>query len=825
MKENTDKKILKLIKYGPLVVIAFIIFTIYALITYQNHKHLQYEIKQLSVDHIAWQKVQLKKQVNSISTLISFEKHDASEKLQTYLKENVQQAYNIAESIYQANQQQPNNQIERHITEVLRHIKFDDEQGYFFASSLTGVSKLLPVRPDLEGQSIRHLTDHTGNKIIENMLSLMHQKDEAFFQYYSPKLNESNQNKYLKVSFIKQFKPLNWFIGTGQYLHDYEDKFKKRLLKQLDLNRANETYDYFIINSENKYISNVNKATLGKHVSANDLTENVVSSEVTDRFIIPADYNVNKEGLLTGKISYALYNPDFQWTIVGSINLSEHNEYFIGRKKILEQENKSELKHILLMFGFLFLFAMLTSIAISRATARRFARYSTRVSNNLSYFKKSQEKLKHLAEHDPLTKLPNRRSLELSLKRDIPYCSHHESKLAIAFLDLDDFKKVNDLYSHNLGDKLLIELSNSLITLVGNHGKIFRFGGDEFIIYFTDVSSTEDIEKYIKKIQSISEKTFKIGDNKIHISASLGVSIYPDNAKNVAELIQQSDLALHQAKKHKKGSYQFYNNELYEKFEQELLIESELRMALERREISLVYQPQFCAQTSNIIGVEALVRWNNKLLGFVPPDEFIGIAEKCGLIDDIGRFVLEQACKDIADYKKQHNISITLSVNVSPIQLLNSDFLSYLLEAVNKSGLDNSSINIEITENVFIDDEEMTKKTISTLRTHNFGISLDDFGTGYSSLSYLKKLDISEVKIDRSFVNELIENECDQKMCLVRSIILIANSCSMKVVAEGVETREQLEKLKQLECDFIQGYYFSRPLTIEQLHQDYPMVT
>lgn len=295
--------------------------------------------------------------------------------------------------------------------------------------------------------------------------------------------------------------------------------------------------------------------------------------------------------------------------------------------------------------------------------------------------------------------------------------------------------------------------------------------------------------------------------------------MFPNDGQEASELIRKADLVLYKSKAQQKGQFLFYEQALHLELERALLIESKLRTALENDELSMVYQPQICAKSSQIMGVEALIRWHNSELGSVSPDEFIKVAENAGLIDSIGEFVIKRSCHDIAQYNRDNSSPISVSINVSPAQLIKDDFVAKVCAITKRNGLANAYVTIEITENVLISEMGRSRAVIDQLRDCGFDVSLDDFGTGYSSLSYLTQLSISELKIDRSFIMKCLSSE--QSLSLVRSIILIAQSGHMSTVAEGVETIEQYEKLRELGCNIIQGYYFSKPLPFSQLREKY----
>lgn len=820
INNTSDKNILKLIKYAPVTVTLCFSAVMIFLLVQENQLTLERDIKALSQDSISQQRMLLKNQIDALSTQVSYEKNNATEQLQNDIKEQVLEAHEMASGIYRSNVNLSKKEISNRIKEALRNIRFHSGRGYFFAMTAEGISELSPINPTVEGKSVRNLKDFNGALIIEDMIALMKGKDQTFYHYYFSKPGKFERS-YFKVSFIKRFEPLQWYIGTGEYLIDFETDLQEELLSRLQLNRENQSYDYYIVDDALHYISHGDKGAIGELANSTVLDlKHIAQTASYGQFIDSSSNFTDENGLLKGSITYARYNTDWKWTIAGSIDLTQVNKYFLDRKLKLEARNKETLCTLLILSIALSLFLALTSVVISRNTAKRFKRYESKVLRNLTKLKQSKEQLRFLANHDPLTKLPNRRALEASIERDIALCAVHNKHMAVLFFDLDDFKKINDHYGHSTGDELLAVLGQKFKEQLRPQDKVFRFGGDEFIFCFPMLCDLDDAKDKVLGVQEVMQQKIELTNHSLHIKGSIGIAMYPNDGAQASELIRKADLVLYKSKAQEKGSFLFYEQALHTELERALVIESELRIALDNNELSLVYQPQICATSKQIMGVEALVRWHSDKLGFVAPDEFIAIAENVGLIDKVGQFVIEQSCQDIAEFNR-HNLSpVTLSINVSPAQLIKDNFVDNVCEITKRYGISNAYITIEITENVLISDVETSKAIIESLRQHGFDVSLDDFGTGYSSLSYLSQLPINEIKIDRSFILEFLSSE--QSLSLVKSIILIAESCHMSVVAEGVETNEQYQTLKRLGCDIIQGYFFSKPIDIDELYSHYP---
>lgn len=412
------------------------------------------------------------------------------------------------------------------------------------------------------------------------------------------------------------------------------------------------------------------------------------------------------------------------------------------------------------------------------------------------------------ANHDLLTKLPNRYFLEHKVK----IWNHEFSKFSILFLDLDNFKLINDNYGHPFGDKLILAIALRLSKLIDSHEHVIRQGGDEFIIISSKVD--DELDQFAKHILHTISETVELNNVQLHPKISIGISNYPQDGSTLDTLLSKADMALYKAKENK-GSYCKYSGELETISKLHLDIEQELRMAHKNNEYYVLLQPQMDAKTLKIKGVEALVRWENKKLGFIPPDKFIPIAEEIGEIHSIGQFVLKEACIICLNAFKETSTYFNLSVNASVQELLYDNYVNNILKTLEEVNFPKDRLIIEVTESLLVQDVQKAKQVLSTLRSEGIGVSLDDFGTGYSSLSMLNGLPVTELKIDQSFVRDiLIDN---QDLALTKSIITLAKLFHLKTVAEGVEEEGQVKELQNAGCNILQGYYFSKPISQEDL--------
>jgi diguanylate cyclase (GGDEF)-like protein len=418
--------------------------------------------------------------------------------------------------------------------------------------------------------------------------------------------------------------------------------------------------------------------------------------------------------------------------------------------------------------------------------------------------KRDEARIRHLAHHDALTNLPNRFLLTIRLTDALAGANKSNSTLSLLYLDLDYFKPVNDQLGHAAGDALLIEVARRLQAELHSGDIVARIGGDEFVI-ITLSDQPEYAASIARRIVDVLSQPFEILTNRVEIGTSIGVAIYPKDGDSQEALLHAADTALYRAKHDKRGTIRFFEPTMDERSQARQRLERDLRHALELEQMQLCYQPVVSCVTGDVVGFEALLRWNHPELGQVPPLDFIPLAEKSGLIENIGQWVIETACKAAAGWKEPHWVS----VNVSPVQFRVSDLYRVVCDALERSGLPADRLELEITEGSLMEDPKRAD-VISPLRERGVRIALDDFGTGYSGLGYLQKFRIDKLKIDRSFIARL--GEADDATIIVRTIVGLAHNLGLAVTAEGVETAEQLAMVRELMCEEVQGFLLGRPL-------------
>ena len=428
--------------------------------------------------------------------------------------------------------------------------------------------------------------------------------------------------------------------------------------------------------------------------------------------------------------------------------------------------------------------------------------------------KKAEALMIHSSEHDFLTGLPNRMLLSDRVNQAIRLAIRHKKKVAVLFLDLDGFKHINDSLGHPTGDKLLQSVGKRLVDCVRGSDTVSRQGGDEFVVLLSEEDDSEDVSVIAKRmLRAVAEAHF-VDQHDLHVTCSVGVSLYPDDGLNAETLIKNADTAMYQAKENGRQTYQYFKPAMNVRAVERQSLEESLRRALERQEFVVHYQPKINLNTGRISGAEALLRWTHPTRGPVPPGQFIPVAEDCGLILPIGTWVLRQACQQAQAWVDAGLPLGTMAVNISAMQLRNESFVEGVFAILQDTRLDPRLLELELTESVLMKHAESTASILTALRERGVQVAVDDFGTGYSSLSYLRKFPIDALKIDQSFVSQI--TTVPDEIIIVKAVIGLGRSLKLRVVAEGVETQEQLAFLQAYQCDEAQGYYFSRPVLPEQ---------
>ncbi|SHJ94011.1 sensor domain-containing protein [Tepidibacter formicigenes] len=611
----------------------------------------------------------------------------------------------------------------------------------------------------------------------------------------SKTLDYINENNILfKIVFIYLFSGLTWILLSDSILNYYFNFDKLQTYKGSLYVIITSVLLYRLIG---KYISKIkHQESFYKSIyNNNHLTMLIIDPD--SGYIIDANpaacsfYGYDKNELTNMKIT--------------DINVSNDKKVFSYLKKIKNNQKNNfhfkhrlsngEIKHVRVYSG-----------PINCGGKKLLYSIVYDITENIN----KEKKIKYLAFRDSLTGLYNRAFFKEKLDWYLNKYSKNKKMLSVMFIDLDDFKKINDNLGHSIGDKLLKKIANQLKKQVGKNNIIARIGGDEFLILLPQIKNTQDSIKTAQKIIDIFKEPYFIDNHELHISCSIGISLYPTHGISSDTLIKNADMAMYKAKNSGKNKFELYSNDLNEKVKEEFILENHLRNALKRNEFKIYYQPIIDTNIKKIIGAEALLRWKHPKLGFVPPNKFIPIAESKGFINSIGEWVLRTASLQT---KKWHNFgyeNIFISINISVSQLRQKDFVNLVSNILRETGLNPEYLNLEITESIYMENIDYIMDVVNNLKNLKLNISIDDFGTGYSSLAQLKNLSISKLKIDRSFTKDL--NIDLNNNNIVSAIIAMAKSLNLTLIAEGVETDEQLKFFKSHKCNLIQGYLFSPPV-------------
>lgn len=431
--------------------------------------------------------------------------------------------------------------------------------------------------------------------------------------------------------------------------------------------------------------------------------------------------------------------------------------------------------------------------------------------------KKAEELIKYQNYHDNLTSLPNRLLFRDRLDLALAQAKHNQQMFAIFSLDLDRFKLVNDILGHQMGDRLLQGVAKRLAKCIHGGNTVARMGGDEFAILLADISEVEEVGRVGEVVLETLKSSFNLNGSEIYVTTSIGITLYPSDGEDAETLLKNSEVAMYRAKERGGSNYQFYTPSMNAKILERVALENSLRHALELEEFCLYYQPQIDINSGKIIGVEALVRWQNPKIGLISPAKFIPLAEETGLIIPLGEYVLRSACIQSRVWQKIGLPPLKMAVNLSIRQFQQENLVEMIAGVLSETGLDPQWLELEITESVAMKDVDFTINILRELRDMGIQIAIDDFGTGYSSLNYLKNFPINTLKIDKSFVRDITINSNDA--AIAATIIVLAHNLNLSVTAEGVETQEQLQYLKEQKCDKMQGYLFSRPLPCEEIEK------
>jgi diguanylate cyclase (GGDEF)-like protein len=583
----------------------------------------------------------------------------------------------------------------------------------------------------------------------------------------------------------------NGEFGCIIKLPTFESKFKLVSSAALSIKKSEDTFNCLESFTQNQ--------------TAFILTKEQISSTPLEQ-LVNSQQSISTSPLSNLLVTPILKNTD---TLTGFCYKLTNEDSVNSEQKCIQQLTTQSK----VIVEFLDVFSTLQPATVSSATST-YEKFDSSCSSELvRENKRLTRELKHLEQHaqvDPLTGLLNRAFFEEHFELLLHTAKRNKESLVVVLIDLDDFKKINDTLGHKAGDKLLKTVARRLKDCARKSDVVARLGGDEFVLIINNPINKQSALEVIARILAEVSSSVQLEHRKHIVSCSIGFSVYPGDATSRDELLKYADSAMYQAKRKGKGKYQYYSEELQHEIQHRIELEEELRHAVGHQDFVLYYQPQMDLRTGKMVGMEALIRWIHADKGTISPLEFIPLAEEIGLILPIGEWVIEQACEQLAFWRSRNLPQLPVSVNLSVKQLSQPDIAEQIKRALAKHQIPASLITIEITESLSLETAEKQLAMLNTIKSVGIGISIDDFGTGYSNLNYLKKYPIDEIKIDKSFVDEITTDPHDK--AIATTIIAIAHNLNLKVVAEGVETKEQLTILAKSGCDIMQGYYYRQPL-------------
>jgi diguanylate cyclase (GGDEF)-like protein len=818
MRIAQDLKLLRLIKIiPPIIVVSFAVWVNFIVIT-DNKTKLKSDISTFHKNFIDTEKETIKAQINQLYQQINYEKNNTEATLKRDIKERIHQAHSIATTIYQQNKELPEREVTKLITDALRSIRFNQGRGYYFIYKTTGNNIMHPVVPAMEGTSKWDLQDTRGNYIVRDMGQIVKQAGEGFYRWWFVKPQNKSQ-EFEKIGFGKYFAPYDWFIGTGEYVIDVESDIKARLLKRIANMRYGNNGFVFVIDYQGNILSHYNEEYIGtnrmdiRNQQGVSIVKDIVKiAKQSDDFLYYESPIMPSTGQPAEKISFIKGLPDWEWAIGTGAYISEIENYLAKREEHIGQQNKQEFLKIVWLSLIVTLFFVALSFMLSNYLARRFSLYESRINNDFSELNTIKEQLQHQALHDVLTNLPNRVLLADRLSQSMVQSQRHDNLLAVVFLDLDGFKHVNDSYGHDLGDEVLIIVSLRMKEVLREGDSLARIGGDEFVAVLTDLTTVEECEPVLERLLLAASEPVYLGDVEIKISASIGVTLYPQDNVSADQLMRHADQAMYIAKESGKNRYHLFDTaeDNAVKVQREIL--ESIRSALDNQQFVLYYQPKVNMRTGKVIGAEALIRWQHPQRGLLNPFDFLPAIENNPMMIELGEWVIDGALRQIGQWQAMGlNLPLNTSVNIAAIQLQQTNFVNRLTTLLTAHpDVDSRYLELEVLETSALEDVHHVSTIMNDCMALGVNFALDDFGTGYSSLTYLRRLPASLIKIDQSFVRDMLHDVDD--LAIVEGVIALAKSFKREVIAEGVETVEHGTALLQIGCELAQGYGIARPM-------------
>ncbi len=779
----------------PLLIITLLFsVTVITSVVLQNHNKTRLLISHLHQDYLARQKEQLRSQVEQFTLQTEYNSKKFYKEAARSLQQQVETALDIANTICAENEGKTREEIVDRIVATLRNIRFKKDQGLYFIYTPQGQAIMVPNDPGLEGNMVWDRQDANGLFFVRKLIThALAKKSEPVS--WSLKRSYDSETNLNRIGYSSYFDKCDIIIGA----EENTEVLQKKLLEE-SWKRHSHHYDHLFV-MDNKKEMIVEPVSLIQDPSLclpDKATFSLLEAEQSADGESFLRYNCDKQK--TALFLQAL--PGWQWT-VGAIEKEASPDTFLADKiALIKQQNRLDNLQLLIN-------CLLVTVGVAWLSFYLSQRANSRVYREMMF--------------DNLTGLPNRSSFVLQLESEI----QAGNTVAILDMDIDDFSTINERFNRQIGDQLLCQIVDRLRAVVDGDNHLCRVAGDEFLLCFEKVIPCElgeiDVLNEISAVRAVLLEPFLVGDEKVHITCAIGAVCSGGFRSSINDLLRRANIMLFRAKSEGKNRYSCYNSSIEKVLQRDTVLEKALVNALSNDEIHIVYQPQINSQSGRIDAVEALCRWTSVELGIVSPEEFIPVAEKNGFILPLGYYILRKACRDILQWRGNGEDPVNISINISPRQLLHSNFIPELQKIIGEVGIAPQRVTIEITENLLFTDVKEAAPVLRKLDTIGFDISLDDFGTGASSLTHIHQLPIGELKIDRSFVMNMFSNS--QTKSLIKSILAVSRSNRLRIVAEGVEAQEHADWLKKHNCDLLQGYFFSGPLTIAQLREKYPSGT
>ncbi len=766
--------------------------------------------------------------INAYDRVFEIENHiKTSEKIlkqesEEEVKSMVNIAFGLIDSIYKNSKNLPKKEIKTRVIKYLRDVRFfNNNSGYFFIYDMNGTCLLLPPMPDLENTNLLNIKDAKGNFTIKEHLKIIEKSKEGFYEWYWYKLGSKEMKK--KIGFVKAYENLGIYVGTARYEEDILENVKKEVQEQLiDIRYEDKGY-IFAFDYSGNTISDIKKDLIGvnrwnvvsdnEHIIKNFINGTRLLEEGS--FMTYLDTPNSKTGKKAYKTSFVKDIPEIGWVIGTGAYYNDVLSKVEFKRKKLREKFSDVVKKIGYATSLVLIIMFIITLIISFKLHNILKNYqkSLLIKNKQSI--KQKEQLVYQLEHDHLTQLPNRILLMERLNQSINQSKRDQREIAVMFIDIDKFKDINDTLGHDVGDIILKETAKRLENSIRKSDIVARFGGDEFIIIVDNYKNIQDIITIIGKIQKSVKDPIYLGESEYKTTLSIGISIFPEDGEDPSLLLKNADIAMYRAKDSGRDGYRFFTKHMDEEIQTRMKIENSLAIACKKREFVLYYQPVIDAISGKIVGAEALIRWQHPTRGLIYPDDFIPIAEESNLIVSIGEWVIDEAMRQIVEWKTKGYGIEKVAINLATRQLENNNLLEYIEQSLKRTSCKAKWIEFEVIERYVMKDIKKSIKTLKVLRQMGIDVAIDDFGTGYSSLAYLKNLPITKLKIDRAFVKNL-DNSFEDR-AIAKTIIALGNGLLMKVLAEGVETKEQKSFLSKQSCSLMQGYLFSKPLSCQDI--------